>query len=51
MDRRDGELARLKALVEGREWTAMDSSSSKTAADANSPAGAPVLENPASTED
>lgn len=27
MDRRDGEPERLKALVEGRDWTAMDSSS------------------------
>jgi integrase len=51
MDRRDGELERLKALVEGREWTAMDSSVTKTAADAKSPAGAPVEENPTSSED
>ena len=26
MDRRDGELERLKALVVGREWTALDGS-------------------------
>jgi integrase len=51
MDRRDGELERLKALVEGREWTAMDSSSTKTAAGVNSPAGGPIQENPARVED
>lgn len=30
MDRRDGEPERLKALIEGREWTAMDGSSNTT---------------------
>jgi integrase len=34
MDRRDGELERLKALVEGAEWTVIDGSGAKAAAEA-----------------
>jgi integrase len=39
MDRRDGEPERLRALVEGREWAAMDSSSDSSASKVVIPAG------------
>lgn len=40
MDRRDGEPERLKALVEGREWAALGSSTASTVPETQTPASA-----------
>lgn len=40
MDRRDGEPERLKALVEGREWAALGSSTASTVSETQTPASA-----------